>query len=274
MTLHIDPSIFLEILKHGKDFIELSQAQLLSTDNSQHLSQNLETMEKGSLLWVGKELPPTAIENLAALGARFRKILEQVTGSEFELDHFQELPFSLVVDILDQAQLVDDEELRGLWASLLASNILDASEGGTESSRRAFASLLRDLSPLDAVNLRSIYSVDLAKIVAKNQKEDWEAGGTINERDTLFLDQTLAFAGISTSYLPDKSLQFDGGNADIHNKANEPLAERILVSLSNLARLNLVEPERMQDGGFNYKIVFLTPLGMAFAKVVFLEERQ
>ncbi|MCP9902179.1 DUF4393 domain-containing protein [Cyanobium sp. Cruz CV13-4-11] len=272
--IHIDPNSFLDLIKCGADAVDLGHSHLLTPERAQHLKENLSVIEKGSLLWAGKELPPKVIENLKALGSRVRSILDDVGGSEFSLESMQDLPFGQTVDILDQAQLVDDDELRGLWASLLASSILDLANGGSESSRRAFASLLRDLSPLDAVNLRSIYSVELTKGLGESSTDGWLPGGTIRERDGLFQDQNLAFAGISTSYLPDKCLQFDDKNLEIAGKAREPLTTQILVSLSNLARLNLIEPERMIDGGFNFKVVFITPLGLAFSEAVFLERRQ
>jgi hypothetical protein len=272
--IHIDPNSFLDIIKYGADVVDLGQSHLLTAERVQHLRDNLSTLEKGSLLWAGKELPPKVIENLKALGSRVRAILDEVGGSEFSLDSMQDLPFGQTVDILDQAQLVDDDELRGLWASLLASSILALANGGSESSRRAFASLLRDLSPLDAINLRSIYSVELTKGLSESASDGWLPGGIINKRDSLFQDQNLAFAGISTSYLPDKCLQFDDKNLEVVGKAREPLTTQIVVSLSNLARLNLIEPERMFDGGFNFKVVFITPLGLAFSESVFLESRQ
>lgn len=272
--IHIDPNSFLDLIKYGADVVDLGQSHLLTPERAQHLNENLSVIEKGSLLWAGKELPPKVIENLKALGSRVRSILDVVGGSEFSLDSMQELPFGQTVDILDQAQLVDDDELRGLWASLLASSILDLANGGSESSRRAFASLLRDLSPLDAVNLRSIYSVELTKGLSDGSADGWLSGGVTNERDSLFQDQNLAFAGISTSYLPSKCLHFDEKNPEVVGKAREPLTTQILVSLSNLARLNLIEPERMIDGGFNFKVVFITPLGLAFSEAVFLEGRQ
>ena len=272
--IHIDPSSFLDIIKHGADVVDFGGSHILTPERAQHLKDNLSAVEKGTLLWAGKELPPKVIENLKALGSRVRAILDEVGGSQFSLDSIQDLPFGQTVDILDQAQLVDDDILRGLWASLLASSILDIQNGGSESSRRAFASLLRDLSPLDAVNLRSIYSVELTKGVGESSTDGWLPGGIINERDSLFQDQNLAFAGISTSYLPDKCLQFDDKNLEVVGKAREPLTTQILVSLSNLARLNLIEPERMVDGGFNFKVVFITPLGLAFSEAVFLEGRK
>ena len=272
--IHVDPSSFLEIIKHGADVVDIGGTHVLTPERAQHLKDNLAVVEKGSLFWAGKELPPKVIENLKALGSRVRTILDKVGGSKFSLDSIQDLPFSQTVDILDQAQLVDDDELRGLWASLLASSILELQNNGSESTRRAFASLLRDLSPLDAVNLRSIYSVELTKGLGEISTDGWLPGGIIRERDGLFQDQNLAFAGISTSYLPDKCLQFDDKNLEIAGKAREPLTTQILVSLSNLARLNLIEPERMVDGGINLKVVFITPFGLAFSEAVFLEGRQ
>jgi hypothetical protein len=50
------------------------------------------------------------------------------------------------------------------------------------------------------------------------------------------------------------------------------LPQEILVSLGNLARLNLIEPDRISDGGLNYKLVYRTPLGAALAGALRVRE--
>lgn len=69
----------------------------------------------------------------------------------------KKLPLGFAVDAIEQGSLEDDNELQDLWVRLLA-NAAQA-ESGVEP-RRAYISMLKDFTALDAIVFERIYSLD------------------------------------------------------------------------------------------------------------------
>lgn len=67
-----------------------------------------------------------------------------------------QVPLSFAIPLLQAGSVADNDELQDLWAALLV-NAADADSG--VEVRRAFISILEDLTPLDAFILDKIYSL-------------------------------------------------------------------------------------------------------------------
>lgn len=140
------------------------------------------------------------------------------------------VPLKLAIPILEDGSLEEDNSLQDIWAQLLA-NAADASSG--VEVRRAFLTILNDLSPLDARNVKAIYGVS----------------------------DPMDHRGIATIGLP--ATAFARSTEDAHMIALDPEIE---VSIRNLVRLGLVEPTPIFDGGSIVTVVHRTELGREFVK--------
>ena len=167
----------------------------------------------------------------------------------------------------DSAKFVSDEELIEAYAALLELFVRD----GQSFSRVAFVSMLNNMSGLDALIFRKIYLVSLSSPEPRNQDEGWQDASIAKDSDVLFENQNLAIQGILTSELPVRAFPYDA-RMNSGERHEGFLSQEILVSLGNLARLNLIEPDRIFDGGLNYKLVYRTPLGAALAEALRVKE--
>lgn len=140
------------------------------------------------------------------------------------------VPLNLAVPLIEDGSLQEDDSLQDIWAQLLANAADSTSE---VEVRRAFLTILNDLSPLDANNLKKIYEVC----------------------------DPMDHKGIATIGLPDKA--FWRSPEDAHMMALDPHIE---VSVRNLVRLGLIEPTPIFDGGSVVTVVHRTELGRAFVR--------
>jgi abortive infection alpha-like protein len=137
------------------------------------------------------------------------------------------VPLKIAIPIMLDGSLEENDELQDLWARLL----INAADAKSETEvRHAFLSILKDLTPLDAVILTKIYSV--SEIEAKD--------------------------GIRTEGLPDR--------ATLQLETKKELRSDVHLSLSNLLRLQLVSPATVWGGGEAVFTVFQTALGREFMK--------
>ncbi len=140
------------------------------------------------------------------------------------------VPLNIAIPIMEDGSLQEDNTLQDVWAQLLA-NAADANSG--VEIRRAFLTILNDLSPLDAANVKKIYEVQ----------------------------DVMEHKGIATIGLPHNA--FARSIEDAHTLA---LSNEIEVSVRNLVRLGLVEATHVWDGGGIVTVVHRTPLGREFVR--------
>lgn len=138
--------------------------------------------------------------------------------------------------LLDHATLEEDDELQDLWARLLVNG--GDADSGIEI-RRAFVSVLAEMTALDVRNLAAIEQASP-------------------------LDLREGTVGIWTSKLPDRAVPVSRRERGVYDEL--PTLE-VLTSLSNLERLGCIysgaELGRVR-GVSPVQIVGLTPFGRAF----------
>lgn len=145
------------------------------------------------------------------------------------------IPLSFAIPLLQEAAMEDDDYLQDHWAMLLV-NAADVTSG--VEIRRTFISILRDLSPFDALMLDKIYQASLDAAVDKDQR-------------------------IFTGNLPEKA---EVWNKKEYEGKNITLLEEVELSLANLLRLGCL----IFCGGWwqehDSRCVSLSALGKAFIK--------
>lgn len=145
-------------------------------------------------------------------------------------------PMSFAIPLLQAASLEEDDYLQDRWAMLLV-NAADAKSG--IDIRRAFISILEDLSPFDALILDKIFHALPAATTAENQR-------------------------IFTAQLPEEAVVWN----DKEHPANTiRLPKEVELSLGNLYRLGCLT----SWGGWfippnDFICVCLTALGKAFVE--------
>ncbi|MET3392540.1 hypothetical protein ABIC33_003198 [Variovorax sp. 1140] len=140
------------------------------------------------------------------------------------------VPLKLALPILQGATLEEDDDLQDRWAALLV-NAANASFPG--EIRRAYASMLEQLTSLDVRILDVIYSLP-------------------------FFDGMEH--GVTTDALPDSAELMTASYAQIASRPQE----EIEVSLANLARLGCIRPSLTYGGGEIFSRVVPTFAGREF----------
>ncbi|NTV25904.1 MAG: DUF4393 domain-containing protein [Chlorobiaceae bacterium] len=144
----------------------------------------------------------------------------------------KKIPLNIAFPLIQAGSLEEDDWMQDQWANLLA-NAVDASS--SIEMRRAFISILEDLSPLDAQIIKKIYSFSL--------KYD-----TTN--------------GVWTKHLPEHLYREKPDTEDLIPSTN------VLTSLGNLSRLGLISSAVMYSGKHELDCIFPTQLGYNFARAV------
>lgn len=166
---------------------------------------------------------------LVRLGQRFQQELLAHGGVEA----VRKLPLNFAIDALEQGAMEQDNDLQDIWARLLA-NAVDAT---TEVlPRRAFISIIKDLSPLDAMILEKIYAVDQER----HQK------------------------AIVTHELPSRAYPA----IDIDRKTLPKPSEDVQVALANLERLGVISYGVSWGGGEVFDLVNHSTAGKAFMMAI------
>ena len=147
------------------------------------------------------------------------------------------IPLKLAVPLLEAASLEDDDYLQDLWARLLVNAANDRSH---MILKRAYISVLEQITPLEAAILQKIYALPY--------------------------DQTR-HDGIVVGKLPDEvAIGKDGGVDELA----EP-AEEVRLALANLARLGCIVIGKSWGGGEIFKKVNPTLLGKSFVEACTLQ---
>lgn len=140
------------------------------------------------------------------------------------------VPMKIAIPIMQGATLEEDDTLQDRWAALLV-NAGNSSFSG--EIRRSYASILEQLTPLDAQILDVIYSLPF--------------------------DQSQ-HTGIVTEKLPDSARIPE----DKEQEETKAPPDEVIIALSNLARLGCLRPGMTWGGGESFRKVNPTIAGKAF----------
>lgn len=144
----------------------------------------------------------------------------------------RQVPLRIAIPLLQGGSLEEDDWLQDRWATLL----VNAADATTQVEvRRAFISILEDLTPLDAMVLEKVYALDRG---ADLDKEVW------------------------TTYLPDRV------TVDRPERENANPPTNVQVALGNLARLGLVTTAMTWGGRAIFSCVYRTFLGCEFLRAI------
>jgi len=221
------------------------------------LADKLSMIERGALSALGNRI--------ATLILKADSILKDKGYEPIQPGDFNEIPSDVGDAFIRESQFVEDEAAVELWASLLASYIQETREGG--QARKAFSSVLGQLTPFDAQCLKAIYSVDSSRFTSKAllaNSFEWEEASIGEPRG----NDIYSGKGISTVLLPDKAFVFDNNLRQEIVEMDQPLSMDLLTSLGNLARLGLIEASAYFDGGSDPRVVFHTGFGLIFSKSI------
>lgn len=143
------------------------------------------------------------------------------------------IPLKLAVPLLEAASLEDDDYLQDLWARLLVNA---TNSDNHINLQRAYIAVLEQLTPLEAIILQKIYSLNY--------------------------DETR-HKGVATSGLPNKvAVSTDNGKGE---EPAEP-SEEVRLALANLARLGCIIIRQSMGGGELFRQVNPTLLGKTFVE--------
>lgn len=142
----------------------------------------------------------------------------------------RQLPLAVGLPLLSYAAVEEEDELQDRWAALL-TNAAD-SDSGTEV-RRAFVSMLADMTPLDVKCLAMIAAAP-------------------NSHSGLVLTENLPH-------------RVEPESRETGTTRNLP-TEEVSVSLGNLNRLGCITFGTTWTGKVHPSIVAITPLGLAFVR--------
>lgn len=147
------------------------------------------------------------------------------------------VPMNFAIPLIEAATLEDDDDLQDLWAILLVNA---ATSDRPNDRRRAYISILEQLTHLDAQILLKIYSLLSGDMSAR-------AAITENLPD-------------STSILP-----MDAVFEDLRLPPSE-----VILSLANLARIGCLDADETWGVQKDYRVAYGTVLGRAFFEAVTL----
>jgi hypothetical protein len=144
----------------------------------------------------------------------------------------RKVSLQIAIPLIQGGSLEENDFLQDRWAALLV-NAADASSN--IEVRRAFISILEDLTPLDAILLEKIYESTAVPDVE---------------------------ADIGTTFLPDHVTEAEPGIENVRPPTN------VEVSLGNLARLGLITTATAWGGFAIFSCVHRTILGREFLKAI------
>ncbi|WP_295717980.1 Abi-alpha family protein [uncultured Halovibrio sp.] len=195
-------------------------------------------LEEAAGIWQDK-LKYTRAVNQLKLRDRFQDHLARRGLSE----PTRAVPLSFAVPLLQAATLEEDEYLRDMWAAMLTNA---ADERVEVELRRAFVSLLEDMTSLDAQILK-----------------------VIGDAPPLDSYSEALQVGFYIGYLPEKAAPMD------NSESGQPFpSKEVFLSVSNLLRLNLLRTSDTLDGIRKDLEVDLTYLGEELLRLCSTELEQ
>ncbi|MCK6467384.1 MAG: Abi-alpha family protein [Candidatus Brocadia sinica] len=201
--------------------------------------------------------------------ARFIKRAEELFRKLGIANRHKAVPMSIAIPLLQSAFLEEDDELQDMWVQLLANAADAANADCRREVRRAYISILQDMTSLDAAIMQKLLTVP-EELVFENPGGD--------ERH--FLDEAvlLALANLARLGLITGTMVLDG--SIIYDKiltVPEELVfenpggderhfpdEAVLLALANLARLGLITGTMVLDGSVIYDKILPTRLRYNF----------
>lgn len=144
----------------------------------------------------------------------------------------RKVPLQVAIPLIQAASLEEDDWLQDQWAALLV-NAADAASH--VEVRRAFISILEDMTPLDALLLKKIYS---STKVPDMEAEIW------------------------TTHLPECITEQKPDQEDLRPPSY------VEISLGNLARLGLITTAMAWGGFAIFSCVHRTVLGREFLRAI------
>lgn len=147
------------------------------------------------------------------------------------------VPMNFAIPLLEAGSLEENGDLQDLWAALLVNA---ATSGQPNDRRRAYISILEQLTHLDAQILIKIYTA---------------LAGEVSERAAITKD------------LPERIEIFprDGSFDSL-----ESPSEDVVLSLANLARIGCIDSEEDWGNRKDFRVAYGTILGKAFFESVTL----
>jgi hypothetical protein len=176
--------------------------------------------------WFGKHLDGPAGEVAGMLQdrlkfARAARVIRLAERFRYALDTagrpiaIQSLPANFSLQVLEEGAMEEDDDLQDVWARLLA-NACDPAAG--VSPRRSHITMLKEMTPFDALVFEAIYSVPPDDGTKK---------------------------AILTYELPVRASDAKGANVDLLPKPGQ----EVVVSVSNLERIGAVKFGSTWGGG-------------------------
>lgn len=203
------------------------------TEFSHFISKfTLAPLEAGAAI-VTDKLKFRRAENLIRFHARIKKVMEEARIENLT----RPVLLQFAIPLLEQASLEENDALQDLWARLLVNAV---AVNGPVEMRRAYISILEQLTSLDALILLKIYS----SLEGPSDKIGVVTGG---------LPRNVSFARFGES----------GENWP------QPTSE-VKLSLANLARVGCVDLGDTFGGQKYYSVISQTILGQAFVEAVTL----
>ena len=150
------------------------------------------------------------------------------------------VPPKLAIPLLQAASLEDDASLRDVWATLLVNG---ANAASGIDLKRAYISILENLTPFEAVILAKIYALPFDQIQHN---------------------------GAVTGYLPERAAVNQENS--LRDESLPKPTEEVVLALANLARLGCVTLGRTFGGGEVFDSVTPTTLGRHFVDACTLQD--
>lgn len=172
-------------------------------------------------------------KNLLRLQVEFERERALLGVDHAEIQH---LPLNFAMPALAEASLEDDEEFIGIWARLLARSV---DSGSGVEPRRAFVSILQDMTPFDARIFEAIYGVE-------------SPDGTLR--------------AVTTYELPERATDSATwkGKADAVPHPSHP----VIVALANLERIGVIGFGSSWGGGEIFDFVNQNTMGAELNKAI------
>lgn len=197
------------------------------------------TLEQAMGIWEDK-LKYRRWENQIRLVQKARDYLQ----ARKMIEPTRSIPLSLALPLFEEGTLADDEVLRDRWGMLLAN----AADANGPEVRRAYISVLAEMTPFDALVLDMLFDADAN--ASPNPTGDPIELATVDLPDQVSLP-------IATTNV-----------VELKQEAKEVMRQKlrpdIELSLVNLARLGLICSAAAFGGTANMRWVSLTELGRQF----------
>ena len=190
-------------------------------------------LEQAVAIWTDK-LRYRRWENQIVLAAKAKAFLETRGLKE----PTRTIELNLALPLLEEASLADSETMQDRWAALLAN----AADGSKPEVRRAYVTILAELTSFDASILEKIFDADRTYIASDDRP----------------------YAELWTHRLPDEAVIPTGKEFEPTDFEPTDLSPDVALALVNLGRLGLTDSAGAFGGMATMHWVSMTELGRQF----------